>query len=93
VDTFFRGVFGPGYNPALDRGLPGAFEQAVTDADAFFTQELPALQQWSFTEHDAHRIPQPALIVLATASPVMFAERQSSCSGGCPTPSHSTYPA
>ena len=76
VDIFFRGVFGPGYRAALDRGLPGAFEQAVADADAFFTQEIPALRQWPFTEDDARRIPQPALAVLGTASPPMFAERQ-----------------
>lgn len=75
VDTFFRGVFGPGYRPDLDHGLPGAFEQAVADAPAFFTQELPALLHWAFTEHDAHRIRQPALIVLGTASPPIFAER------------------
>jgi len=76
VDFFFRGVFGPGYRAALDHGLPGAFEQAVADADAFFTQEMPAIQQWEFTEDDAHRIQQPALAVLGTASPAIFAERQ-----------------
>jgi pimeloyl-ACP methyl ester carboxylesterase len=76
VDTFFRGVLGPGYRAALDHGLPGAFEQAVADSDAFFTQEIPAIQQWPFTEDDAHRIQQPALAVLGTASPAMFAERQ-----------------
>jgi pimeloyl-ACP methyl ester carboxylesterase len=76
ADTFLRGVFGPGYRAALDRGLPGAFDQAVADADAFFTQEMPAIQQWPFTEHDAHRIRQPALAVLGTASPAMFAERR-----------------
>lgn len=76
VEIFFRGVFGPGYRAALDRGLPGAFEQAVADADAFFTQEMPAIQQWPFAEDDAHRTPQPALVVLGTASPPMFAERQ-----------------
>ena len=76
VDTFFRGVFGPGYRPALDHGMPGAFEQAVADADAFFAQEMPALQQWPFTEDDARRIQQPALAVLGMASPPMFAERQ-----------------
>ena len=76
VDIFFRGVFGPGYRPALDHGLPGAFGQALADADAFFTQEIPAIQQWPFTEDDAHRIQQPALAVLGTASPPMFAERQ-----------------
>ena len=75
VDIFFRGVFGPGYRPALDHGLPGAFEQAVADADAFFTQEMPALRQWPFTEDDARRICQPALAVLGTASPALFAER------------------
>ena len=75
VDIFFRGVFGPGYRAALDHGLPGGFEQAVADADAFFTQEMPAIQQWPFTEHDAHRIQQPALAVLGTASPALFAER------------------
>ena len=63
------------YRAALDHGLPGAFEQAVADADAFFTQELPALWQWPFTEDDAHRIQQPALAVLGTASPAIFAER------------------
>ena len=76
VDIFFRGVFGPSYRAALDHGLPGAFEQAVADADMFFTQEMPAIQQWPFTEDDAHRIQQPALAVLGTASPAMFAERQ-----------------
>jgi pimeloyl-ACP methyl ester carboxylesterase len=75
VDIFFQGVFGPGYRAALDHGLPGAFEQAVADADAFFTQEMPALWQWPFTEDDAHRIQQPALAVLGTASPAIFAER------------------
>jgi pimeloyl-ACP methyl ester carboxylesterase len=76
VDAFFRGVFGPGYRPALDHGMPGAFDQAVADADAFFTQEMPALRQWPFTEDDAHRIQQPTLAVLGTASPPIFAERQ-----------------
>ena len=75
VDIFFRGVFGPGFRAALDRGLPGAFEQAVADADAFFTQAMPALRQWPFTEDDARRIRQPALAVLGTASPAIFAER------------------
>ena len=42
----------------------------------FRTQEIPTIQQWPFTEDDAHRIQQPALAVLRTASPAMFAERQ-----------------
>ena len=76
VDIFFRGVFGPGYRAALDHGLPGAFAQAVADADAFFTQEIPGLHQWPFTEDDARRIQKPALAVQGTARPAIFAERQ-----------------
>jgi pimeloyl-ACP methyl ester carboxylesterase len=75
VDTFLCGVFGPGYRAALDRGLPGGFEQAVADAGAFFTQEMPALQQWTFTQDEARRIRHPVLAVLGAASPAMFTER------------------
>jgi pimeloyl-ACP methyl ester carboxylesterase len=77
VDTFLRGVFGPDYRDPLERGLPGAFDQAVSDADAFFMQELPALwQRWSFTEAGAQRITQPVLAVVGEHSAVTFAERR-----------------
>lgn len=76
VDTFFRGVFGPEYRAVLDQGLPGAFEQAVADADAFFGQELPALQKWSFTQEDASRIAQPVLAVLGEKTAPTFPERR-----------------
>jgi pimeloyl-ACP methyl ester carboxylesterase len=76
VDTFLGGVFGPGYRDPLERGLPGAFEQAVSDADAFFTQELPALRQWSFTETDARQVTQPVLAVVGQHSARTFPERR-----------------
>ena len=76
VDTFLSGVFGPDYRPVLDRGLPGAFEQAVVDADAFFGQELPALYQWSFEELDARRVSKPVLLVLGERSAATFGERR-----------------
>lgn len=75
VDTFARGVFGPDYRAPLERGLPGAFEQAIADADAFFAQELPALQQWSFTQEEASRITQPALAVQGENTVPTFRER------------------
>jgi pimeloyl-ACP methyl ester carboxylesterase len=76
VDTFLRGVFGRDYRAALERGLPGAFDQAVSDADSFFTQELPALwQRWSFTEEDAGQITQPVLVVVGENSAPTFPER------------------
>jgi len=79
VDTFLRGVCGPGYRAVLDQALPGAFEQHVADADTFFGQELPALQQWSFTREDARRITQPVLAVIGAKSPELdriWVERQ-----------------
>lgn len=76
LDTFFRGVFGPDYREPLERGLPSAFDQALSDADAFFTQELPALvQRWSFTEEDARRVTQPVLVVRGENSAATFPER------------------
>jgi pimeloyl-ACP methyl ester carboxylesterase len=86
VDTFFRGVFGEGYGPALEEGLPGAFEQAVGEADAFFGQELPALQQWAFTEDDARRIAQPVLLVLGENSMPTFPERRDVLLAWLPNP-------
>ena len=68
VDTFMRGVSGPAYRTVLEKALPGAFDQAVADADTFFGQELPALRQWSFTREDARRITQPVLAVLGAKS-------------------------
>lgn len=76
ADTFFRGVFGEGYGPVLEKGLPGGFERAVAEADAFFQQELPALQQWTLTEADARRITQPVLLVLGENSTATFPERR-----------------
>jgi pimeloyl-ACP methyl ester carboxylesterase len=75
VDTFLRGVFGSGYRGALEDGLPGAFDQAAADAAAFFEQELPALQQWSFTQADASRITPPVLLVLGAHTAPTFPER------------------
>src|SRR5215813_6395391 len=79
VDAWMRGVGGQSYRAALDRALPGAFDQAVADADTFFGQELPAVRQWSFTREDANRITQPVLAVLGAksteVSPV-FGKRQ-----------------
>ena len=76
VDSWCRGVFGPEYRAALDEGLPGGLEQAIVDADAFFRQELPALQQWSFSEVDARRIDRPVLAVLGSNSMQTFRERR-----------------
>jgi 3-oxoadipate enol-lactonase len=56
--------------------LPKGFEQAVADADTFFRQELPALQQWSFTQEHASRIAQPVLAVTGEDTAATFPERR-----------------
>lgn len=79
IDVFLGGVCGPDYRAVLDNALPGAFDQAVADADTFFGLELPALQEWSFTREDARRITQPVLAVIGAKSQEMspiWAERQ-----------------
>ena len=68
IDGFMRGVSGPGYRAILDQALPRAFAQGVADADTFFGQELPAVQQWSLKREDAQRITQPALSVVGAKS-------------------------
>jgi pimeloyl-ACP methyl ester carboxylesterase len=72
VDRFLQVVVGPEYRHVLDRVLPGAFAQAVADADTFFRIELPALEQWSFTQEEARRITQPVLAVLGGDSHTLW---------------------
>ena len=85
VDAWFQGAFGSGYRGRIERALPGAVAQAVADADAFFGQELPALQQWSFTEDDARRIEQPVLAVLGAGTAPTFRERVELVASWLPT--------
>jgi pimeloyl-ACP methyl ester carboxylesterase len=76
VDTFLRGTCGAEYRPSLTAALPNAVEQASANADVFFTQELPALRQWSFGADEARRVRQPILAVLGELSDVRFHQRQ-----------------
>jgi pimeloyl-ACP methyl ester carboxylesterase len=68
VDAFMKTVAGPTYRAVLDRMLPGAFAQAVADADTFFGQELPAVREWKFGAQQAALIRQPALVVMGGRS-------------------------
>jgi 3-oxoadipate enol-lactonase len=76
VDTFMGNVCGPDYRVKLEAALPGAFAQAVADADGLFRQEIPALMEWSVSPDDLARIGQPTLVVSGAESPPIFAERQ-----------------
>jgi pimeloyl-ACP methyl ester carboxylesterase len=76
VDTWLQGTCGLDYRAALEQAIPGAFDQVVADTDTFFSQELPAVQQWSFGPEEASRITQPVLAVLGAKSNPIFRERR-----------------
>jgi pimeloyl-ACP methyl ester carboxylesterase len=68
VDAFLKVVCGKDYRRAAEDRLPGALDQAALDADSFFTGELPAVGEWTFSEQDAAQIKQPVLSVLGANS-------------------------
>lgn len=79
IDTFLRGTCGPEYRAAVDAALPGAIARYLADADTFFAQQLPAMQQWSFGPDEASRITQPVLAVVGERSKQLspiWSERQ-----------------
>jgi hypothetical protein len=82
VDSFLQAVVSPEYRSVLDHVLPGAFAQAVTDADTFFRIELTALEEWSFTQADAGRITQPVLAVLGGAV-ILSGQGGARCTNWC----------
>jgi len=84
VDAFMRNVCGPTYRAVVDAVLPGAFEQAVADADGLFHQEIPALLDWRFGPEEARRITCPVLAVAGGESPPVFAQRQHRLLGWLP---------
>ena len=73
MDQFMTHVFGDGYRRVLDAAVPGAFDEAVGEADLFFRAELGALRDWEFGPSEAARIEQPVLNVLGARSAPRFA--------------------
>lgn len=63
----------PGYLDPLERAVPGAVAQAVTDASTWFEQEVPGLLEWRFGEAEARHIAQPVLSVLGGDSDALWA--------------------
>lgn len=71
VDAFLE-ARSPGYRRLLDRVLPGALDQAVSNAGTWFESELPGLLDWHFGEAEARRISQPVLSVLGGESDALW---------------------
>jgi pimeloyl-ACP methyl ester carboxylesterase len=90
MDTFLRAVCGDDYRATLDRTVPGAFDDAVAEADLFFQVEMPATQ--GFDPSGTHRITQPILDVVGTDSPPRFAERSELLRSWFPQAEHFSLP-
>ncbi|MEZ4522860.1 MAG: alpha/beta hydrolase [Thermomicrobiales bacterium] len=52
----------------LDREVPGAFDQAVSDAETAFEIDIAGLLDWTFLKPDAREIAQPVLLLLGRKS-------------------------
>jgi pimeloyl-ACP methyl ester carboxylesterase len=52
--------------------LPGAFDQAVADAETWFEREASGQLGWRFGEAEARRISQPTLSVLGGESDALW---------------------
>jgi pimeloyl-ACP methyl ester carboxylesterase len=62
------------WRETIDDAIPGAIEQAITDASTFFEIELPAAGAWSFGRDRASVTDCPVLSMLGTASGPFFEE-------------------
>lgn len=70
VDEALRARW-PAYRPALERAVPGAFAQAVEDADTVFERDS-GQWDWQFGEAEARRVTQPVLAVLGSESEALW---------------------
>jgi pimeloyl-ACP methyl ester carboxylesterase len=71
VDEFLQARW-PGYRATLEGVLPGAFAQAVADAETWFEREASGQLAWRFGEEEARRISQPTLSVLGGESDALW---------------------
>jgi len=72
VDEFLLPRFGAGYRAWLDQALPGAFAQAVADAETWFEREIPGLDGWNFGEAEVRCVTPPVLAVLGGESDALW---------------------
>jgi pimeloyl-ACP methyl ester carboxylesterase len=58
----------------LDKRIPGAVAQSVTDADTLFAVELPALTEWKFGPEHAAALARPVLSILGSETLPLWVE-------------------
>jgi pimeloyl-ACP methyl ester carboxylesterase len=71
VDEFLEARW-PGYRATLEGVLPGAYAQAVADAETWFEREASGQLAWRFGEAEVRRISRPTLSVLGGQSDALW---------------------
>jgi pimeloyl-ACP methyl ester carboxylesterase len=71
VDEFLEARW-PGYRATLEGALPGAYAQAVADAETWFEREASGQLAWRFGEAEVRRISRPTLSVLGGESDALW---------------------
>ncbi len=71
VDAFLGS---PTERAAVSRNVPGGLEQAIRDLDTYFRIEVPAHEEWHFTEVEGKRITQPVLFIQGSESQKFYEE-------------------
>jgi pimeloyl-ACP methyl ester carboxylesterase len=93
IDGFLRHVCGDDYRATLERVVPGAFTEALVEADLFFQAEMAAVQQFAFGPDDASRVTQPVLNVVGANSVPRFVEGSALVQSWFPNAERLTIPA
>ncbi len=68
VDAFLTRLTRPEWEELINDRVPGAVDQAITDAGTFFELELPGLSEFQFDETLAAQVSMPVLYVLGSES-------------------------
>ncbi len=68
------GLDGERAGAVLEATVPGAVEQAISDADTFFGVELPAISDWTFGAEQAAGLDRPVLSVVGSETQPVWVE-------------------
>ncbi len=72
-DLFMGGVCGPGYREIMTDVLGAErFDEAVRRSGYLFTEEVPAINAWTFDPAAAARLDLPVLLIQGAGSPPVF---------------------
>ncbi len=73
LDDFMAMLAGADWRTSLESLREGTVEETERGAEAFFAADLPALVDWSFSDHDAATITCPTLVVAGGETAPRFA--------------------